>query len=347
MLPFSAEDLARVLDALALGYADSTLETYAAGLLLYHVWCDTRGVAEEDQTPITMTIIELFTAAMVGSYSETAVNNYVSGLHTWHVLHGLPWDIDRQRLKVMLRAADRVAPVTRGKRPPLTVDILAALRPGLDLAIPLDAAVWAALLTVFWCTARRGEFVLKTLSSFEPDKHVQRVHYRTEERDGVPVHIFALPWTKTRCYDGEKVFFVPQPSLSACDPLPAFKNHLLVNDPTPEEPLFSYNFKNSRHPLTGHAMQRRLKVAAVTAQIDLPPGHSARIGSLLWHLLNGMPFLEAMAKGRWQSLTSFHIYLRQHAQVLAPHLQARPHIYSELNHRILDATRALPTASSG
>ncbi len=37
MLPFSAEDLARVLESLALGYADSTLETYTAGLLLYHV----------------------------------------------------------------------------------------------------------------------------------------------------------------------------------------------------------------------------------------------------------------------------------------------------------------------
>ncbi len=70
-----------------------------------------------------MTIIELFTAAMVGSCSETAVNNYISGLHAWHILHGLPWDIDRQRLKVILRAADRVAPVTRGKRPPLTVAI--------------------------------------------------------------------------------------------------------------------------------------------------------------------------------------------------------------------------------
>ncbi|KAM5539335.1 hypothetical protein V8D89_007026, partial [Ganoderma adspersum] len=75
-LPFSAQDLARVLEALALGYADSTMESYAAGLLLYHVWCDSRSVAEEDRTPVTMTILELFTAAMVGSYSETAVNNY-------------------------------------------------------------------------------------------------------------------------------------------------------------------------------------------------------------------------------------------------------------------------------
>nr|VWO94057.1 Uncharacterized protein [Ganoderma boninense] len=257
-----------------------------------------------------MNILELFSAAMVGSYSETAVNNYVSGLQAWHVLHGLPWDIDKPRFKVMLRAANRLAPTSRGKRPPLTVDIITILRSGLDLDAPLDAAVWAALLTVFWCTARRGEFILKTLASFDPDLHVQRSHYRTE------------------------------PELPTCDPLPALHNHFNINNPEDDCPLFSYKHKGSIRPLTGHAMQKRLKAVAAITGVDLPPGHSARIGSLLWHLLNGMPFMEAMAKGRWQSVSSFHLYLRQHAQVLSPHLQARPHLYSELNRRILDASQS-------
>ncbi|PIL27532.1 hypothetical protein GSI_10683 [Ganoderma sinense ZZ0214-1] len=199
-------------------------------------------------------------------------------------------DIDRQRFKVMLRAADRLAPVTRGKRPPLTVEILTVLHPGLDLTAPLDAAVWAALLTVFWCTARRGEFVLKTLTSFDPNLHVQRSHYRTEVREGVTAHIFTLPWTKTRRYEGEEVFFVPQPSLAVCNPLPALANHFSINNPPDDGPLFAYKHKGDRRPLTGHAMQKRLKAVATSIGVDLPPGHSARIGSLLWHLLNGMPF---------------------------------------------------------
>ncbi|KAM5539837.1 hypothetical protein V8D89_006650 [Ganoderma adspersum] len=46
-------------------------------------------------------------------------------------------------------------------------------------------------------------------------------------------------------------------------------------------------------------MYRHLKAVVTSTDVHLPPGHSARIGSLLWHLLNGMPFMEAMAKGRW------------------------------------------------
>ena len=60
-------------------------------------------------------------------------------------------------------------------------------------------------------------------------------------------------------------------------------------------------------------------------------GHSMRIGSLLWYILNGMPFAEAMAKGRWTTPESFHLYLRQHMQTLAPHLESNEGLYHELH----------------
>lgn len=129
----------------------------------------------------------------------------------------------------------------------------------------------------------------------------------------------------------------------------AILNHLIrVNAPQPTEPLFSHTVtvgthtrKQQRRALTASAMHARLKTAAAHSKVDLPPGHSSRIGSLLWYILNGMPFAEAMVKGCWQSLRSFHLYLRKHAQVLAPFLQDKEPLYAEPHRRILDIP-ALP-----
>jgi hypothetical protein len=50
-------------------------------------------------------------------------------------------------------------------------------------------------------------------------------------------------------------------------------------------------------------------------------GHGIRIGATLEYLLRGLSLETVKAKGRWQS-EAFTIYLRKHAQVMAPYMQA-------------------------
>ncbi|KZV83678.1 hypothetical protein EXIGLDRAFT_625323, partial [Exidia glandulosa HHB12029] len=76
-------------------------------------------------------------------------------------------------------------------------------------------------------------------------------------------------------------------------------------------------------PLTKHAVQKRLKSAASAAGFTLPPTHSIRIGSTTEYPLRGIPFNVMRAKGRWDS-DAFLVYLRRHAEIMAPYMQANP-----------------------
>jgi hypothetical protein len=59
------------------------------------------------------------------------------------------------------------------------------------------------------------------------------------------------------------------------------------------------------------------------ANLEKLQGHGIRIGSTLEYLLRGLPFNVVKVKGHWAS-DAFVTYLRQHAQILAPHMQAVP-----------------------
>ena len=66
-----------------------------------------------------------------------------------------------------------------------------------------------------------------------------------------------------------------------------------------------------------------LSKAALGCHLDPLQGHGIRIGSTLEYLLRGVPFEVVKVKGRWAS-DAFLLYLRKHAQILAPYMQADP-----------------------
>lgn len=74
----------------------------------------------------------------------------------------------------------------------------------------------------------------------------------------------------------------------------------------------------------------RINKAANAAQLTEPiKGHSIRIGSVLEYLLRGVSFEVVKAKGRWAS-DAFTVYLRDHAQIMAPYMQANPAIHESI-----------------
>ncbi|KIJ53057.1 hypothetical protein M422DRAFT_131480, partial [Sphaerobolus stellatus SS14] len=52
-------------------------------------------------------------------------------------------------------------------------------------------------------------------------------------------------------------------------------------------------------------------------------GHGLHIGSVLEYLTRGLSFEQVKHMGRWKG-ESFALYLRKHAVVLAPYIQAVP-----------------------
>lgn len=212
-----------------------------------------------------------------------------------------------------------------GIRLPFTLDYILKLRSFLDLSLPLDSAVYACLTTCFYSCARLGEFVLPTLSAFNAARHITPAQALEDvDRKGRKVKKFKLPFTKTSP-TGEDVFWGSQSGLT--DPRAAFDNHISVNNPPANGPLFAYRYKNAYRALTKREFLKRLSTVSLMAGLDPLQGHSIRIGGTLEYLLRGVPFDVVKTMGRWSS-DAFTGYLRRHAQVLAPYLQDTPEVHN-------------------
>ena len=74
-----------------------------------------------------------------------------------------------------------------------------------------------------------------------------------------------------------------------------------------------------------------MKAAGILTSDKTFQGHSIRIGATLEYLLRDTPFDIVKTMGRWSS-DAFFIYLRKHAQILAPHIQAIPNLQQAVAH---------------
>ena len=118
----------------------------------------------------------------------------------------------------------------------------------------------------------------------------------------------------------------------------ALAHHLEVNYPPLNNHLFAYCHKNGHKPLTKSKFLAELAKATCTAGLEPLQGHSIRIGSTLKYLLRGMPFNVMKVKGWWSS-DAFILYLRKHAQILAPYIQVAPMVHDTFVHLTMPAVR--------
>ncbi|KAJ7893070.1 hypothetical protein B0H14DRAFT_3427563 [Mycena olivaceomarginata] len=313
--------LVRIFNVLAHAWAEGTIETYGSGLLSWHVYCDSKTVPEASRAPASPTLVAGFISELAGFLSGSTISNYVSG--NWK---------RSSALRIVLTPSSS----KRQARMPYTTEILCQLRPCFDLSKPFDASVWSCLTTLFWSTSRGGEFTVKSLTSFDPAIHVKPSDVsEVEDRNGLKQTNFALPRTKS-APQGESVYWAVQNGLT--DPKSAFDNHMAVNSPPPDNALFSYRHGSSRCPLTKPAFRKRLAQAFKDAKVEFIHVHGIRIGSTLEYLLRGIPLDVMKAKGRWAS-DAFTIYLRRHAQIMAPYMQAEPQLHANVLRIVMPRVR--------
>jgi len=313
----------RVKSVVIQGWSEQTRASYGAGLLVYHVFCDSRNIPEQERAPANTNLISMFISILSGLYSGRTIHGYIYGVRAWHTVNGLPWALHEDQISTMLKGATKLAPpnTKQDRWQPVTVEIIAAIGRTLTLNEPFDAAFFACLTIVFYSAARVGEFTLRRLTAFNPAEHITLAHVRDDtDRNGFHTKVFALPRTKSS-QNGEEVNWARQSGPT--DPLTAFENHLKVNSPPIDGPLFAYKKDRTHRPLTRQTFISHLKKAAKMAGHDDVQGHGIRIGATLEYLLRGIPFDVMKVKGRWAS-DAFRLYLRKHNQILAPYMQAMP-----------------------
>jgi hypothetical protein len=206
----------------------------------------------------------------------------------------------------------------------------------LDANDPLDASVRSCLAVSFFTLVRGGEFTVPSLNSFDPEIHIKRSDVSTTtDRHNLPVTVFRIPHTKCS-KDGEDVYCAAQPE--PINPISELDNHLSINNPPANSHLFAYRHTGGHRPLTKHTFLGRLNAIASSLGLDPLKGHGVRIGGTLEYLLRGVPFDVVKSMGRWTS-DAFTLYLRKHAVIMAPYLQASP-ILESFTHYTMPPVRS-------
>ncbi|KIN96232.1 hypothetical protein M404DRAFT_163708 [Pisolithus tinctorius Marx 270] len=314
-----------ILEVIGASWAEKTKETYGAGLLTYHVFCDTHGISEAQRAPIAANTLLAFLSSCAGSYSGSALLNFTASLRAWHLLHRLPWNINLDELHAILEGASRLAPTSSRQAlcEPFHVNTLELFHSLMDPESPKDAAIFACLTIVFYCVARLGEFTVPAITQFDPQKHITRAHVQhLHDLSRLPVTKFHIPWTKMSP-TGEDVQCTPLRG-AISDPIDALERHLHLNPAEKSAHLFAWKHPTSGLcPLLKMEVLRRINTLTTAHNIPNIRGHSLRIGGTLHYLLRGTPFDIVKTISRWAG-DSFTLYLRQHAMILAPYLNDTP-----------------------
>jgi len=153
----------RVKSVVLQGWSKQTRASYSAGLLVYHVFRDSRNIPKQERAPASTNLISMFISVLSGLYSGKMIHGYIYGVRAWHTVNGLPWALHEDQISTMLKGAARLAPPStkQDRRQPVTTEIIAAIRGTLDPVKPFDAAFFACLTTIFYSAARVGEFTLR------------------------------------------------------------------------------------------------------------------------------------------------------------------------------------------
>ena len=152
-------DLTRIGEVLRETFAPTTRNTYGTGLLIFHVFCDNKGIEEEHRAPVIQALLSSFISTLAGTYGGSTIQNYVYAVRAWHIIHGAKWKINEDEVEALLKASSKLSPkeARRKEKKPWSVTYLTDICQKLHLNKPKDAAIHVCLTTAFWGTARLGE----------------------------------------------------------------------------------------------------------------------------------------------------------------------------------------------
>ena len=201
--------------------------SYSTGLLMWHCFCDEKGVSKQGRALATQALLSVFVAHLATTYLGKTISGYMNSAQAWHILHSLPWALEKKEMDTMLCAAKKLTPNTsrRKKHCPYTPGVISAIQSQLDLDNPPNTAVFMCLVTYFYASARLGKFTMRTLNSFNPKTHITTWHLSyNQDRNRFKEMVLHLPRTKAAGSDGKDVYWASQDGDT--DPTTALEQHL-------------------------------------------------------------------------------------------------------------------------
>ena len=329
---FNENDLAYIKNLLEHTFAPNTRNSYGSGLLIFHIFCNLRGINKEHHAPVNLTVLSTFISTLTGSYRGSTIKNYIYRIHSWHILHGIKWFSHDNKIKALLKAANKLAPRSsqQKKKPPWMIHHLTTFCKVLNQNIPKDSAILPCLTTTFWGTTHLREVTVPKLNGFNPNLHIKPldVQHNVKDRNNCEETIIFLPWTKTAQEKGKSIFWAKQDG--PVDPQHTLQNYFKINSLKENDHLFSFKHADSYCPMTQSIFIAQIN--QIITKFSLPQdltGHGIHVSSTLEYLLQGISFNIVKDKGRWQSNT-FHSYLHDHTQVMVPYMQAKLIIHDSI-----------------
>lgn len=296
-----------------------TCSNYGSGLLCFTQFCDRLNIPEAERMPASQPLIASFAASHAGTISDKTLNNWLAGLHFWHLVNGSPWS-GADMLRSVRRGLAKMVPPSshRAKRPPVTIEALTLLVNSLDSFSPLDVAVSAVACVAFWLCCHLGELLPPSAHIFDPSKHVSRsvlpitIKTLLDSSSFTSIHI---PWSKTMQEHGADISITTRAHCT--DPLHALVQHQINSYGLPSHvPLFSF------HSITGWTSLSKPSFIArcndIWTQHGFPrmPGHAFWIGGTTELLLQGVNPDIIAVQGRWSSRAFLEYW--QHIEMVLP-----------------------------
>ncbi|KAE8219827.1 hypothetical protein CF326_g8865 [Tilletia indica] len=125
---------ARVRTIMASSLEISTRQNYGAGINQFVDFCNARAIPQEHRYPISEDLLLAFVAFMHGKARASTINNYVSGLATWHRIWNQPFQRG-DAVGPAIKALEKSGPPPLPLRPPVNP---ADLRKGVCSAPPAE-----------------------------------------------------------------------------------------------------------------------------------------------------------------------------------------------------------------
>ena len=286
--------------AMTIAWAPGTIKSYNTGITAYRQFCKAYRIPNSLVFPASEFIICAFVASRL-HLAPSTLKNYLAGLRAWHIKENKNFPTSA-RIWLIVKAPRLLESPSVPKKP-ISVQLLHLLAQNLQANDPLDAACLACALTAFWGLCWMGELLPLSSHITSPLRWPSRSNLQPLD-DGF---VLSLPWTKTGKWNTQQVFLAPQ--LHQLNPISALSNHLKINNPGSNLPLFSFLRNNEHTPLTKPIFLAKCNTIWSQASATRFTGHSFRIGGTTHYLQSGIHPDIIKTLGRWSS-DSFLRYWR-------------------------------------
>ena len=87
----SSAEQERVKDTMLHAWEEDMRVSYSAGLLMWHCFCDMKGMPKSERALTTQALLSTFVAHLASAYLGKMIAGYINSMRAWHILNNLLW----------------------------------------------------------------------------------------------------------------------------------------------------------------------------------------------------------------------------------------------------------------